>query len=252
MMSLALSVVLILLSVLFLNNEKVVEAADERILLENRHPGYWNYLSPGHGKTIDIPPADSENLLISDIKNQTINGITIIVNEDRSLTLSGTDTSEVGFNLVLGNVFLPDGEYYISDGIDIHGANMYVWSNELSQSVAYGSSASFNIDNSASTYQCGIHIDSEAMFNNVTIYPMISKAGDSQYGPYSTSETCTKALVFEMDKNAISADDMRVFQKSINQYEGYNWITIKYPDGTGIQWKDGIKTEGFPDIWGRI
>ena len=39
-----LSVVLILLAVFVLHNEKVVEAADNLILLEKRHSGYWTWL----------------------------------------------------------------------------------------------------------------------------------------------------------------------------------------------------------------
>jgi len=42
--SLLLSVVLVLLAVFVLHNEKVVEAADNMVLLEKRHPGYWNWL----------------------------------------------------------------------------------------------------------------------------------------------------------------------------------------------------------------
>ena len=45
--SLVLSVVLVLLAVFILRNEKVVDAADNMALLENRHPGYWEYLRPG-------------------------------------------------------------------------------------------------------------------------------------------------------------------------------------------------------------
>ena len=42
--SLALSVTLVCITILGLQNSKVVEAADNLILLEKRHPGYWEYL----------------------------------------------------------------------------------------------------------------------------------------------------------------------------------------------------------------
>lgn len=43
-LSLIASIVLILVAVIGLQNEKVVDAADEVVLLEKRHPGYWEYL----------------------------------------------------------------------------------------------------------------------------------------------------------------------------------------------------------------
>lgn len=43
-LSLIASVVLILVAVIGLQNEKVVDAADNLMLLEKKHPGYWEYL----------------------------------------------------------------------------------------------------------------------------------------------------------------------------------------------------------------
>lgn len=66
--SLILSIVLTLLCVLCLQNSKVVEAVDEAVLLEKKHPGYWTWLGSktiGAGNNTVIYPVSK--LYIEDI-----------------------------------------------------------------------------------------------------------------------------------------------------------------------------------------
>lgn len=251
--SLLLSVALVLLAVFFLNNEKVVDAADDMVLLEKRHPGYWEYLSPWQGKTILIPPVNSKNLLISDIQSQEQSGVTLTVNENHSITLNGENTSGEVINFVLGNVVLSDGEYFLSDSADsAFGVDIFVWANDLNKTVAYGDNAVLPIDNNISSYHCGIHIDPGAVLDNVVVYPMIRNSGDNSYSPYLSSKECDKTMVFEVDKGNIDAKDIKVLENYLSQYSDYRWISLKFPDNTGIQWKNGKRTEGNIDIWGRV
>jgi len=251
MMSLVLSVVLILLSVLFLNNKKLVEATDDLVLLENLHPGYWNYLRPGMGSVVNVPPEGAKNLLVTDMTTRTQNGITLTVSGDRTMTLNGTNNGE-GFNIYLGDVEIPNGKYVLSDGVDPSiGINFYVWSNNLKKTVADINNNTFTIDNSISKYHCGLFIASNAQLDSVTVQPMIRNFGDGSYSPYFSTEDCDKALVFEVEKTNIDNDDIKILENYLSQYSNYGWVSIRFPDGTGIQWKDSIRTDGKLDIWGR-
>ena len=252
-LSLIASIGLILVAVIGMQNEKVVEAADNMVLLENRHPGYWEYLSPKQGKSVYIPPADSKNLLISDIESQEQDGVTLTVNGDHSITLNGENTSGKVINFVLGKTVLPDGDYIISDGADLTlGVAFFVWADDLDELAAYGGGADLSINNDISTYHCGIHIDPGAVLNNVTVYPMIRNSGDDSYSPYLTSESCGKAMVFNAEKSEVSDEDIKVFEHYLRQYSDYEWVIIRYLDGTGTQWKDDTRTDGIMDSLGRI
>lgn len=251
--SLLLSVVMILLAVFAFHNEKIVEATDNMVLLEKRHPGYWDYLSPTHGMKIKVPPFKYNNLLVSDIKNQEQNGVTLTVNSDHSITLNGKNSSGGIINFVLGGITLPNGGYIVSDNVDpALGVDIYVWANDLEKLVAYGDGASLRIDNSISSYHCGIHVDPEAALDNIIVYPMIRSSSEGEYVPYLSSADCANAILFEIEKGSVNENDLKILENNISQYSDYDWISIKYPDGTGIQWKAGNKTEGTMDIWGRI
>lgn len=251
--SLLISAVLIIIAVGALNNPAIVDACDNAVLLEKRHPGYWNYLSPKQGKKIYIPPADSKNLLISDIESQEQDGVTLTVNGDHSITLTGENTSGRVINFILGKTVLSDGDYIISDGAgSAPGVAIYVWANDLDKLVAYGSSADFSIDNDISSYHCGIHLDPGAVLNNVTVYPMIRNSGDDSYSPYLTSESCGKAMVFNAEKNEVTDEDIKVLENFLRQYRDYDWVSIRYSDGTGTQWRNGTRTDGIMDSLGRL
>ena len=252
-MSLALSVVLILLSVLLLNNEKVVEAADNFVLLEKRHPGYGSYLMPYMGTVVSAPPKDSKNLLISDFQSQSVNGITFTVNEDRTITLNGANTGE-SFNVFLGDLKFPKGEYVLSDGVDPSiGIDMYVWDGNQNKMIAEIYNNHLIIDSTTASYQCGFFIAPEATFDSVTVYPMIRSMGDDSYSPYTSTDDSFNAVVFEADKKKLSTEDYRVFEKIIKtQYADFDWVSILYTDGTGTQWIDDSRIDGAVDIWGRI
>ena len=249
-MSLALSVVLILLSVLFLNNEKVVEAADNLVLLENRNPGYWNYLNPEMGTVVNVPPEGAKNLLIIDPEDQEQNGVTFTVNEDHTITLNGTNTGE-GFNFSLGKLSMPDGNYIMTDGAPVPGVNMYVWCNQLEETAAFGSNEKFEVVNKSTSYHCGIRIDSGVALDDVVIYPMIRNSGDDSYEPYFEPNQCATALIYKAENGVVTNEDVKILERNIKNFK-CSWTSIIYQDGTGIQVKDGIKSARKLDTYGRL
>ena len=52
-MSVVMSALMVVVAILFLQNEKVVDAADSVVLLEKRHPGYWEF-SKIKGSYVDL------------------------------------------------------------------------------------------------------------------------------------------------------------------------------------------------------
>lgn len=248
-----LSVVLVLLAVCFLNKERVVEAADNLVLLEKRHPGYWKYLRPEVGHTRYVPPSGSDNLLISDIQNQEKNGVSLTVNSDWTITLNGTNTSDDNFSFILGNLYLPDGDYIMSDGLNEDAlVKMYLWANELNNTAAYGSKEALSIDNEKSSYHVGIQVVKGANLNNVKMAPMISiKLID--YKPYLITSECDKALLFYIQNfNEIGSTDIDILKRlSSSQISDYSWISVVGSDGQGIQITNNKTEKGLIDPWGR-
>ncbi len=254
-LSLALSAVLILLSVPFLNNEKVVEAADDLVLLENRHPGYWNYLRPEVGYDFVASKNNAKNLIVSDMHDQSLNGVNLTVNSDKSLTLAGTNNSGDWFNFSMGEVCIPNGEYQLSIGADNNsGATLYVWSNKLRKVVGNSLEATVSIDNNISTYSVGISIAPDAHFENLTLYPMIQKEEDQAYSPYIDTDESCRVRIFYIDKlDDLTDEDLKILMTYMkNQYRKYGWVSIVDKESTCIQWIDGRQLHGKADFLGRV
>jgi len=71
--SLVLSVVLICISFLALQNSKVVETTDKMVLLEKKHPGYWNWLHNGNG--VDFDGNGQNDVSVYSVSKMYKNGI---------------------------------------------------------------------------------------------------------------------------------------------------------------------------------
>jgi hypothetical protein len=110
--------------------------------------------------------------------SQTVNGITFTVNDDGSVAVSGTATANAFFNLQIidfGNISMrtyndtfKNSSYAITDGIDGHSINFY---------VGYDG-------NNKKTF---IVVSQGTTIDNVTVYPMIRYASDTDdtWQPYA-------------------------------------------------------------------
>lgn len=140
-----------------------------------------------------------KNLLENIRETTTMSGVTFTVNKDKSITLNGTATADVYFNLnkISANIedkvkyiTLENGNSYTSflkGGTS--GTRLITRSNTVNDallSVNYGDEFSVKLynkdtDKEAWTY---LGVKNGATFNNVTVYPMILKGSYTLAEPY--------------------------------------------------------------------
>ena len=137
---------------------------------------------------------ESVNLLRG-LSSATRNGITLTVNEDKSVTINGTATATTTF--YLQDIVLPEGKYVLS-GRNNPGnrQNFYIQANLkvstgsgqslLAKDTGYG--AGFELSEK-STILTFIGILTGATIDNVTIYPMLNRGTEAlPYTPYVKPE----------------------------------------------------------------
>lgn len=127
-----------------------------------------------------------KNLLNITAKSATVGGVTININDDKSITLNGTYTGTSTYWYRLANNFnIPAGTYTLSNGNTNVSANSAIFMDD---------SRNFNIENLSTktfteekTIKPYIRILTNTSFNNYTIYPIIVK-GDvvGDYEPYKS------------------------------------------------------------------
>lgn len=122
---------------------------------------------------------DNINLLPITLKSQTINGVTITVNSDNSITFNGTASAYFVLNLFEGNQILPIGKYNYSLGNKNTGIN-FIGVENGSEVVYLASNVSNTYRNITLTEKKTLTlvksaISSGTVFNNFTIYPKIEK-----------------------------------------------------------------------------
>lgn len=129
------------------------------------------------------------NLLNNILESQTVNGVTITVNEDKSITLNGTSTGAITLNYT--NDFGTINSDYIfyligkNNKINLQGV-------ENEETVAY-LAFSNNNNNVKKNYETDTiitrvfsYISAGTTFNNETFYPMITKGTEEKpYEPYT-------------------------------------------------------------------
>lgn len=149
--------------------------------------------SVGDGGSVEIGVV-GKNLIQSDFKSRTVNGMTFTVNEDSSITVNGTATSDTGIVLAdsgktLAN--LRNGKYILtgcpSGGSDT-GYRLQLWNFKMGSGSAkdYGNGVEFDFANEGGTYNIAIIVISGITVNNLTFYPMLRYASvtDDTYEPY--------------------------------------------------------------------
>lgn len=129
------------------------------------------------------------NLLNNILESQTVNGVTVTVNEDKSITLNGTSTGAITLNYT--NDFGTINSDYIfyligkNNKINLQGI-------ENGETVAY-LAFSNNNNNVKKNYETDTiitrifsYINAGTTFNNETFYPMITKGTEEKtYEPYT-------------------------------------------------------------------
>ena len=178
-----------------------------------------------------------QNLLKNTATTQTINGVTITVNEDKSITANGTATNNLFLYIVDGFNFYSNKSYKLSGcpaGGSDNGYTLRVFNRTNKSFIDYGNGVdihNFECENA----QVFIRIASGTVCNNLRFYPMIRLADtDDTYEPY-TETTST-----------ISTPD------GLAGINGVCDEVVKYADGSGKRIQriskavfDGSSDEGW-------
>lgn len=124
-----------------------------------------------------------KNLLKNTAKSQTVEGVTLTVNEDGSIKVSGTATTLFLRNV--GTVDLKGGESYILSG------DLLTLRNSAGDMV-YAEPENIYTPTEDITVYCKLRIGSGETYTNKVVYPMIRLASieDDTYEPY-TEQTLT-------------------------------------------------------------
>ena len=180
-----------------------------------------------------------KNWLKNNIVSQTLYGITITVNENKSMTLNGTTTGPVSVNFDTELQLERGKTYVLTNGIGV--ANYPA----ITSSIIYkdGSSkgdgfATFDSTRSKITVTEDIEsIKSPRVFvkagvtlNNVTIYPMVRLESDTEeYEPYRETVAAIST------PNSLAGIPV-AFGGNYTDIDGQQWICdeiVKYADGSG-------------------
>lgn len=121
-----------------------------------------------------------KNLLKNNATSKTVNGVTYTVNEDKSVTVSGTSTAATIF--MIGQVMGVNGKKYSFTGKS-GDANMYCYGWNGGTTWQFADSVINCVANN--NLMVGIYIDSGRTLNNI-VYPMLceSEVIDEDYEPY--------------------------------------------------------------------
>lgn len=161
-----------------------------------------------------------KNLINNILQSKIINGITIVVNADKSITLNGTSTSEF-YPILTNNFKLENKQYTLSSIAEMQDSKIKMVIRQSTQNVQIVQLFSGNETTFNSTYTDEVYaylvIRANQTFDNFTIYPMLVE-GDlsTEYEPYDshggqyyadgiiTQQTRSGKNLF--DKNNINAD----------------------------------------------
>ncbi len=129
-----------------------------------------------------------ENLLNVTAKTTTVQGLTFTVNEDKSITINGTNTGTgTAFFRLADNFVLPAGDYTLSNkNANANYGNFIFYDDSYNFVTKNISNATFKKDTTIKPY---IRVKAGATVNNQTIYPMILKGTYTEetmpaYKPY--------------------------------------------------------------------
>lgn len=281
-----LSIVLLGIVVIILSNQKISGCIDDALLLEKRHPGYYDYLSKSCVYYVrkDVLNEPNDNLLTNGMqtKKYSESGFEILVHEDGSFTFSGTYTGEdvcFIYPMVIG--YLKTGDYILSDeGASIvNGIQLRIFgvkkkpdgSTEYGDCVELPSDGLFHWDsNRYDKAMCDVVIYPGFSSEKLRFYPMLRDAskGKSIYQnairklqSLSTDQNrddYEKYLEIKLDKQMLDKlvkDDWRILYNEVKWQKQVDWTSIVFGDGIGIQICDNDPDKmvyGEIDTIGRV
>lgn len=179
------------------------DSAEEPLVDISLHGESIQEGTPTPDNPIEIENVEGKNLLQNKQTTQTINGVTFTVNKDKSVTLSGTATTNILFYLNDSNLYTEDikERTYAFSGCKGGSSSTYYLALELetanSSGAKYFNLTETNISakgflpvdiNSQNKYRTYIYVKSGAEVN-ATVYPQLEEGTvATPYKPYNTLE----------------------------------------------------------------
>ena len=229
------------------NNVSSINKTFEIMLNEGETALSWEHYtggkpspSPEYKQEIEVPNGNvvvkscGKNLLKNTSVGLTKNGITFVINEDKSITVKGTATDTCDF-YVNGNWFNTKNILPVSGGEIISSGTK---SNLIQQHLIYNSNAvKADLNGSDIRYSLNdgltavmYRINRNVTINNFTFYPMIRLASDTDntYEPYK--ETTSSIPVTDFAGIPVESGG------NYTDSNGQQWICdkiVKYADGSG-------------------
>lgn len=229
------------------------EVLDRAVLLEERHSGYWDYLSPYSDK-FDVYrikngfEGNTSNRLVITCPEYDWNGMKITTNEDSSMTITGTNESgeELWFEFSVGD-FIPDGTYYFTDGgisndmVFCYSAERLVDEKDIVNATGLITTGTVLIDHSQyNRYIYGLYVNKNAKNMNFTFYPMMCEMENAAYEPCWVENDDSGdfykrvQIVLDSDEyNSLTSKDWDIFNKNRNALSNYTEISVDEIDNNG-------------------
>lgn len=178
-----------------------------------------------------------KNLLKNTARSQTINGVTFTVNDDGSVTVNGTATSQA--ILVLNQNILPPGSYLVSSGVSDLSVVVEVRDTDGTRKWYYGSNTPYNhtVSGTEQTIRYYLEVQSGKTVSNIRVYPMIrpTSVEDDSYEPYYkglAELTSSMELLWE---NASPTSEFAA-QSVYLSLSKYDAVAIQFYYATTLSW----------------
>lgn len=172
------------------NNIKVYPMISTTPITQTEYEPYTGEQpSPNPDYPSEIKSVGYENLLQINLTSQTINGVNITVNQDKSVTLSGTVTESFDIVWKSDTFTLPKDTYSIGLITTTNNFNLYLMNssgNTILMQPATNKFATLTLQNDTTYTALRSWVTSGTSFDNVTFYPMILKGAQqlNSYIPY--------------------------------------------------------------------
>lgn len=175
----------------------------------------------------------NKNLLGNDLVNAEINGVSVSVNEDKTITLNGTATSDIELNLWANNnssemLFLIKKEldYYLS-GLNDLELCFYAKNDDGLDLVYKGSNGLINLDEDKIITYVTLIIKNETTFKNLVISPQLELNNEAT--DYISHEETKKTALDETIENELkSYEDFTIIMLDNDLEFSIDYFTKKY------------------------
>lgn len=170
---------------------------------------------------------EGKNLLPNTATAKTINGVTYTVNQDGTVTMTGTSTGEsVGFRI--GTITLEPGTYILSGGYTGGFPQLWLYVNETRVGTFMEKEVTFSVSE-RSTCRVAIYQHGSKSYD-ITVKPMIrrSSIADGTYVPYLTGLENVVWIVTGLSStaqvNALKKNSIRLCPVSAKQCISGAWV----------------------------